>query len=148
MRHTHKAAAFVTAILLAGLATACGSSATAPTATVVPETVKRVAMAYEINLVSAVIVNQLNAQYPSGVQLSPVEAQQQFDERSIYGAPNVYYGESAPPVGSYAGTSIVIAPLTAASKETFAARDWPGLQLDATAEYYWVGRFVFAQAGR
>lgn len=100
-------------------------------------------MAYAINIPDTGAVQSLNARYPEGVSLAPLEAQRQWDYTLAYGGtPNVYWGPVAPPCQNYFNTSVVIAPAGVAGVRTFTALDWPGAHLDAGVTYEWRGYFT------
>lgn len=127
-------------VLLSILTVGCGANPTAPTSA--PAPAMRV-VDYTINVPTTDIAAGLRAQYPTGVLLSPVAAQQQFDYTAAYhGTPNVYAGDVATSTGTYTDTGIVVAPYAAASKSTFTSADWPVMPAGVT--YQWRGTFAYA----
>lgn len=101
---------------------------------------------YAINVPDANFASKMSTQFPDGYLQPPVEAQRVFDFRSTYwGAPNVYYGETAPPQTDYYGVGITVAPLAVASKETFYGREWQPFSNRPDTLFEWVGRFAYAK---
>lgn len=133
-------------VLLAVVANACGSSPMAVTPIAKPATVATIQ--YAINVPSTLMVQQLQQAHPNGVQLSPIEAQLEFDYRCQYrGAPNVYWGPTAPPQAVYQQTGITVAPVSAAGKLTFGPEDWPAYASanPGITAFTWLGQFTYAQ---
>ncbi len=144
------------AIIVTSLvAIGCGSTkglATGPSPVTPPAPI---VIGYEINVPRAELAQQLNAQFPNGVALAPIQAQIQWDFTAEYGTANVYYGPNAPALtanghSAYQGTSIVIAPVQVAGELVFSGSEWPVVAagLPLTTQFTWLGKFVFAQAGR
>ena len=125
------------------LTTACSSNPVTPT-TITPAKVPQ-AVQYDINIPFNNVAMNLKLQNPSGIFLSPIAAQQQFDYTTAYGGtPNVYAGETQPKCPPYLGAGIVIAPRRVASIPEFKGTDWPGIGLDPGTTYQWLGHFVYA----
>lgn len=105
---------------------------------------------YTINVPLPELYRTLADSAPHGILLNPIEAQARYDFSAAYGgSPNVYYGELAPPVGQYQNAAILVAPRSAASKDTFTSADWPGLvALRPGVTYGWIGFFEYTQPGR
>lgn len=123
---------------------ACGSSPAGPTTIVAPAA--HLEMDYDINIADLGQASALRLQYPHGVEIAPYAAQQRWDQTVAYGgSPNVYYGPIGPPLQTYQGAGIVVAPLKVAQMATFTADDWPGIGLEPGAVYVWIGRFVYTQ---
>ena len=143
-------------VLLALVVGACSRSIVSPTPA--PVTIAPTLITYTINVPDAHQAVQLQAQYPDGVQIPPIDAQHQWDYTAIYhGSPNVYFGETAPwqgydcsgkpvPISEYMNTGIVVAPRAVAAVETFTARDWPNIGLSPDVTYGWLGRFAYAMS--
>lgn len=131
--------------VLAAMAPACTSSPVAPT---LDQPIARTPLGYTINVPDAYRVQQLRAEFPHGVALSPIDAQARYDYTAAYhGSPNVYYGATAPAYqGQYQMTGIVSAPYAIASQASFYGRDWPGSGLEPNTLYTWVGDFQFTMA--
>lgn len=100
-------------------------------------------MTYTINLSAPNIVVLLNQQYPNGIFIPPSVAQNEYYDPA-FNAPNVYYGDIAPPLGLYT-TPILVAPRNVVTQENFTANDWPNIGLEQNTIYHWVGTFVFAK---
>lgn len=115
----------------------------APTPTPV-NVMTRLDLAYEINLPTVAMAQSLIAQYPNGIRMAPLYAQQEWNYIQVYGGANVYYGPTAPPEGMYRGVGIVVAPVQVASMAVFPASLWPVLGGGSNTEYAWLGRFVYA----
>lgn len=100
-------------------------------------------MAYDINIPFPGTAHALQGTYPTGIRIAPLDAQRAYDYTAAYlGSPNVYFGETSPRC-EYPGVGVVVAPRSVAAMPQFTARDWPGLVLDASVTYVWVGRFVY-----
>ena len=137
----------LTLALVAALAMACGHSAS-PIAPSVPDVPTAIVITYAINIPNALLASQLQQQYPTGVAVSPIEAQGVWNYTCEYeGAPNVYYGPTAPPTGVYRGVGILSAPGNAAAHETFTGADWPAINIGyaPSQPYRWTGLFTYAQ---
>lgn len=135
------------ALALAVVVSACGASTADPVAPTRTVAVKHT-IAYDINVPDAALAQQLQTQLPSPVLVSPIQAQTTWNFTAAYGAANVYYGPTAPPVGMYDGVGIVVAPVAVAGKATFFGFDWPGVTsgYPSTDEWQWTGRFVYTPA--
>lgn len=121
---------------------ACGS--VAPAAPSAPLPAPRT-MDYAINIPDVAVTHDLQRQYPNGVQVNPLAAQDRWDYTHAYGGtPNVYYGETAPPCQNFLNTGVVIAPHSVAGLDAFTAKDWPGVGLETGLTYVWVGRFTYS----
>lgn len=135
-------------LLLAVAATACaGPAPLAPARANGPDVID---ITYAINIPNPVTVQALVAQFPNGVRTPPTEAQRVWNYTANYGGtPNVYFGAMAPPLGTYVGVGIVVAPLAIASKEHFQASEWPDAygQSRPNTAYEWLGRFVYTAFG-
>jgi hypothetical protein len=130
-------------ILLALFCSACSShgGVAAPT----PVQIVRSELAYEIHIPDANLAYTLLVAHPNGVEMSPVEAQRQYDFTSAYrNTPNVYAGFPRPAYSAYQFDSIVIAPYAIASVVSFPASAWPDQygRFPLNTEYTWVGHFV------
>lgn len=131
---------FAAALVIVLSAAACST----PTAPTTVEPAAQLEITYAINISDLAESLRLKQQYPNGVRMSPVEAQARWDYTAAYGgSPNVYYGATAP-CHEYIRVGIVVAPYGAASSEPFTAAQWPGIGLDPTVPYYWIGRFEYA----
>ncbi|HYM22016.1 MAG TPA: hypothetical protein VEU08_02370 [Vicinamibacterales bacterium] len=128
--------------LLLGACAACAPASLSPSPTPAADVV---VIQYAINVPAGVIETALNGEFPRGVSVAPVDAQRRWDFTSTYGAPNVYWGVQAPPIGTYNDVAIVVAPLAAASKLTFTKSDWPNV---CAATCTWLGHFETASVGR
>lgn len=114
---------------------ACGHNPTGPSEAPAPQVIQ-----YAINVPTVALQQQFNGEYPNGVSMPPIQAQNIWDFRDAFGgAPNVYFGPTAPSFGSYNGIGIVVAPVAAASKQTWTAADWPAIGAGT-----WLGRFAVA----
>ena len=137
----------LTLALVAALAMACGHSAS-PIAPSVPDVPTAIVITYAINIPIPLTASQLQQQYPTGVAVSPIEAQGVWNYTCEYeGAPSVYYGPTAPPTGVYRGVGILSAPGNAAAHETFTGSDWPAINIGyaPSQPYRWTGLFTYAQ---
>lgn len=135
----------IAAIVVVFAAAGCsGSLATAPTPLVTPKV--NVPVGFDINIPTSKVASVYQMQYPQGVKMSPVEAQNRWDYTAAYGGtPNVYYGSTSPKC-EYNLVGIVVAPYSVASKPTFTASEWSIFEPGNV--YEWVGRFVVADVAR
>lgn len=120
-------------------------SLVAPEPITVPQTI---VITYAINIPIPLMSAQLQQQYPTGVAVSPIEAQGVWNYTCEYaGTPNVYWGPTAPPSGVYTGVGILSAPANAAAHETFTGADWPAINVGyaSTQPYRWTGLFAYAR---
>lgn len=103
---------------------------------------------YDINVPTMTLTQELEREFPGGVYLSPIRAQLTWDFSADYhGSPNVYFGPVAPPPHIYlSGASVVVAPAQVASKETFAAYEWPDVLGTSSETWKWWGHFVHTAA--
>lgn len=105
-----------------------------------------VPVGFDINIPESKITQVWAIQYPNGIKISPVEAQQKWNFTAAYGGtPNVYYGPQSPKC-EYWMVGITVAPFSVASKLTFTSLDWPIFEPGEV--YEWVGRFVTALPAR
>ncbi len=125
------------------LATACSSAPTGPTAEA-PKAPTVKTLGYDINIPVLADAMRLRDQYPAGIAIAPIAAQERWDyTRTYQGSPNVYFGPTGP-LCEYVYAGIVVAPYQAASKDTFTSADWPTMEAGVT--WQWVGRFVYTMA--
>lgn len=136
----------LTLVVLSLSFVSCGAqnqSIASPTPPAVKQAVQ--VIQYAINVPEAIWTQELQTFHPDGVQLSPIEAQLQWDFSCEYaGAPNVYFGPTAPPnQDAYSFTGIVVAPATVAGELNFTGAEWPQIASSPDERFTWLGRFVY-----
>jgi hypothetical protein len=121
-----------------------------PAAPTAPQAAQKVVVIpYDINVPDPITAEGLTAEFPSGVYISPVQAQKTYDFSWAYGgSPNVYAGTTNynQPIKGVSFAGLVYAPYVAASHEEFNDCDWPTEygQCDPTLTKEWLGRFTYA----
>ncbi len=124
---------------------ACGcSTQSSPSVTAPSEVVTTIQ--YTINIPFQLTAQELQRQFPHGVDMAPIQAQVTWNYTAEYrGAPNVYWGPVPPPAETYQNTGIVVAPVAVAQQLFFLPSEWPGISL-AGDKVTWKGWFVFTRA--
>jgi len=140
----------VAVLTLALVASACNSTnPTAPSATTAapPAAETLTTITYAINIPSRITFQELLTQYPDGRLMAPMTAQQAYDYTATYHMANVYYGPMAPETKAYSLAGIVVAPVSVAGQDSFAASEWPNEYGQfAKARVQWLGRFTYTIA--
>lgn len=143
----------LTIVAVIALLSACSSKGNALAPTPIEQAPN--VITYAINIPDAHLAQQLTAQFPKGITIPPIVAQVEYDYTSTYGVSNVYYGPQGPNLTAngtspFNGTGIVVAPASVADEMIFTGSEWPVVAagLPLSTRFTWVGRFVYAKAGK